>query len=180
MFRFLKQKNGQTDNYAINIVECVEQIEKTSGPVYLCVLCIWHPFSIGTGQATGQKACSGLNRGPWLLRASLLDFRLETDKGVRLTYWCCLVTKICPTLRPHGLQHTRHPCLSPTPGVYSTSCSSSQRCHPTISSFVIPFSCLPSFPASVSFPMRQLFPSGGQSIGASASFLPIIFRVDFL
>ena len=75
-------------------------------------------------------------------------------------------------LRPHGLQHSRSPCPSPTPGVYSTSCPSSRGYHPTTSSSVVPFSsCLQSFPASGSFPMSQLFASGGQSIGASASAL---------
>ena len=71
---------------------------------------------------------------------------------------------------PHGLQHIRPPCPSPTPGVYSNSCPSSQWCHPAISSSVIPFSsCLQSFPVSGSFQMSQFFTSGGQSIGASAS-----------
>ena len=70
----------------------------------------------------------------------------------------------------HGLQHARPPCPSPTPGVYSNSCPLSQWCHPTISSSVIPFSSCPqSFPASGSFQMSQIFPSGGQSIGVSAS-----------
>ena len=74
------------------------------------------------------------------------------------------------SLQPHGLQHTRPPCPSRTPGVYPNSCPSSQWCHPTISSSLIPFpSCLQSFPASESFPMSQLFASGGQSIGISAS-----------
>ena len=74
------------------------------------------------------------------------------------------------SLWPHGLQHTRPPCPSPTPGVYSNSCPLSQWCHPTISSFVVPFSsCLQSFPASGSFQMSQLFTPGGQSIGVSAS-----------
>ena len=74
------------------------------------------------------------------------------------------------SFRPHGLQHTRPPCPSPTPGVYPNPCPSSQWCHPTISSSVVPFfSCLQSFPASGSFPMSQLFASGGQSIGVSAS-----------
>ena len=73
-------------------------------------------------------------------------------------------------LRPHGLQHTRLPCPSPTPGVYSNSCPLSQWCHPTILSSVVPFSSCPqSFPASGSFPMSQLFISGSQSIGISAS-----------
>ena len=68
----------------------------------------------------------------------------------------------------------RLPCPSPAPRTYSNSCLSSQWCHPTISSFVVPFSsCLQSFPASGSFPMSWLFASGGQSIGASASVLPM-------
>ena len=74
------------------------------------------------------------------------------------------------SLRPHGLQHARPPCSSPTPGVYTNSCPLSRWCHPTISSSVIPFSsCLQSFPASGSFPVSQLFTSGGQNTGASAS-----------
>ena len=80
------------------------------------------------------------------------------------------------SLQPYGLQHTRPPCSSPTPGVYSNSCPLSQWYHPTISSSVIPFSsCLQSFPASGSFPVSQFFTSGGQSIriSASASVLPM-------
>ena len=62
------------------------------------------------------------------------------------------------SLQPHGLQHARPPCPSPTPGVYSNSCPLSQWCHPTISSSVVPFSSrLQSFPASGSFPVSQLF-----------------------
>ena len=80
------------------------------------------------------------------------------------------VTQSCMTLWPHGLQHARPSCPSPTPRVYSNSCPLSQWCHPTISSFVVPFSfCLQSFPASGSFQRSQFFASGGQSIGASAS-----------
>ena len=80
------------------------------------------------------------------------------------------------SLRPHELQHARPPCPSPTPGVHPNSCASSQWCPPAISSFVIPFSSCPQcFPASGSFQMSQLFTSGGQSIGvsASASVLPL-------
>ena len=73
------------------------------------------------------------------------------------------------SLWPHGLQHARLPCPSPTPGVYPNSCPSSRWCHPTISSSVVPFSCLQSFPASGSFPISHFFASGGQSVGASAS-----------
>ena len=77
---------------------------------------------------------------------------------------------------PHGLQHARPPCPSPTPGAYSNACPWSRWCHPTISSSVVPFSSCPqSFPASGSFPVSQFFTSGGQSIGvsASASVLPM-------
>ena len=80
------------------------------------------------------------------------------------------------SLQPHGLQHTRLPCPSPTPGAYSNSCPLSWWCHPTISSSVVPFSsCLQSFPASGSTLMSQFFISGGQSIevSASASVLPM-------
>ena len=83
---------------------------------------------------------------------------------------------ISDSWQPHGLQHARPPCPSPTPGAYSNLCPLSQWCHPTISSSVVPFSsCLQSFPASGSFPMSQLFTSDGQSIGvsASASVLPM-------
>ena len=73
-------------------------------------------------------------------------------------------------LQPHELQHARPPCPSPTPGVYTNSCLLRQWCHPAISNSVVPFSShLQSFPASGSFPISQLFISGGQSIGASAS-----------
>ena len=74
------------------------------------------------------------------------------------------------SLRPHGLQHARSPCPSPTPEVYPNSSPLSQWCHPTISSSVIPFSShLQSFPASGPFQMSQLFLSEGQSVGVSAS-----------
>ena len=74
------------------------------------------------------------------------------------------------SLWPHGLQHARLPCPSPTPRAYSNSCPLSQWCHPTISSSVtLFFSCLQFFPASESFPKSQLFASSGQSIGVSAS-----------
>ena len=74
------------------------------------------------------------------------------------------------SLPAHGLQHTRLPCSSQSPGVCSNSCPLSQWCRPTISSSVDPFfSCLQSFPASGSFSMSWVFASGGQSTGASAS-----------
>ena len=80
-------------------------------------------------------------------------------------------------LRIHGLQHTRLPCQSSTPGVYSNSSPLSQWCHSNISSSVVPYSShLQSFQASESFPVSQFFVSGVQSIGASASVLPMIIQ----
>ena len=82
---------------------------------------------------------------------------------------------VSDSFRPPESQLARPPCTSPTPGVHSDSCPSSRWCHPAISSSVIPFSSCPqSLPASESFPMSQLFTSGGQSTGVSAlaSFLP--------
>ena len=99
------------------------------------------------------------------------------------------VAQSCSTLQPHGLQHARPPCPSPTPRVYSNSCPLDRWYHPTISSSVVPFSsCLQSFPASQFFQMSQFFLSGGQSIGVSASVLVLpneysgllSFRMDLL
>ena len=87
------------------------------------------------------------------------------------------------SLQPYGLQHARPPCPSPSPGACSNSCPLSQRCHPTISSSVVPFfSCLQSFPSSRSSPMSLFFISGGQSIGVSAlaSVIPMNIQTDFL
>ena len=86
------------------------------------------------------------------------------------------------SLRPHGLQHTRLPCPSPTPRAYSNSCPSSQWCHPTISSSVVPFSCVQSFPASGSFPVSQLFTSGVQVLELQFHHQSFqwTFRTDFL
>ena len=96
------------------------------------------------------------------------------------TYSSCIPFNhsiVSDSLWPHGLQHNRPPCLSPTPRVYPNSCPLRRWCHPTISSSVVPFSSsLQSFPASeFFFPMCQLFASGGQSTGVSAltSVLPM-------
>ena len=80
------------------------------------------------------------------------------------------VAQSCPTLWPYEPQHNRFPCPSPTPRVHPNPCPLSRWYHPTISSSVVPFSSCPqSLPASESFPMSQLFTSGGQSIKVSAS-----------
>ena len=81
----------------------------------------------------------------------------------------CSVAKLWATLRPHGLQHARLPCLSLSPRVCSNSCPLSCWCLPIISFSVAPFSCPQSLPAPGSFPMDWLFASGGQGTGASAS-----------
>ena len=89
-----------------------------------------------------------------------------------LVHFSCSV--VSSSLWPHELQHTRLPCPSPTPGACSNSGLLSWWCHPTISSSVVLFSsCLQSFPASRAFPMSQFFASGGQTIGASTSVLPV-------
>ena len=115
----------------------------------------------------------------------LINLRSRSCSRVRNTLFgvSCLVQSfqfscsvVSDSLRPHGLQHARPPCPSPTPGVYPNSCALSWWCHPTISSSVIPFSsCLQSFPASGSFSMSQFFASGVQNIGVSAlaSVLPM-------
>ena len=103
---------------------------------------------------------------------------LDMDKNFESVIWATNMWQILlfshfimfDSLRPHELQHARLPCPSPYPRVCSNSCPLSQWCHPTVSSSVTPFSsCLQSFSALGSFPMSQLFASGGQSIGSSAS-----------
>ena len=90
------------------------------------------------------------------------------DGRLSSVQFSCLV--VSDSLWPHESQHTRPPCPSPTPRVYPNSCQLSRWCHPTISFSIIPFSSCPqSFTASGSFQMSQFFPSGGQSIGVSAS-----------
>ena len=106
---------------------------------------------------------------------------MPSSKGSSYSVQFSSVTQF--SLKHRGLQHGRPPCPSPTPRVYSNSCPLSQWCHPTISSSVIPLSShLQSFPASVSFQMSQLFTSGGQSTGVSAStsVLSMNTRTDLL
>ena len=105
----------------------------------------------------------------WLPSCINLVTRIRSDQ-IRSDH-----SVLSDSLRPHESQHARPPCLSPTPGVHSDSCPSSQWCHPAISSSVVPFSsCLQSLPASESFPMSQLFAWDGQStaVSALATFLP--------
>ena len=95
---------------------------------------------------------------------------------INFQFSCSVVSD---SLWPHGLQHARLPCPSPTPGAYSKSCPSSRWCHPTSSSSVVPFSsCLQSFPASGSVPMSQIFASGGRSNGVSASASVLLMNIE--
>ena len=99
-----------------------------------------------------------------------------------ICYGVCSVQFNCSvmfdSLQPHGLQHARSPCTSPTPGACSNSCASSQWCHPTISFSVIFFSsCLQSFPVIGSFLMSTFFTSVGQTIGVSTSALVLPINI---
>ena len=129
--------------------------------------------------ATGECAdCLDSFSATWLLRAlreagkgtTWLPASKRQERSQSVSSVQCSRSVVSDSLRPHGLQHARPPCPSPTPGVYSNSCPLSRWCHPTSSSSVVPFSsCLQPFPASGSSQMSQLFESGGQSTGASAS-----------
>ena len=97
--------------------------------------------------------------------------------SIQFSPFICSV--VSDSLQPHRLQHIRPPCPSPTPRASSNSCQSSWWCHPIISSSVVPFSfLLQSFSASGSFQMSQLFTSGGQSIGVSASTLVLPMNIQ--
>ena len=111
---------------------------------------------------------------------SVVSYPLQPGDYSSVQSSCSVVSE---SLWPHGLEHTRPPCPSPTPRVYSNSCPSCLWCHPIISSSVIAFSsCLQSFPTLGSFPMSRFFPSGGQNIGVSASVsvLPVKIQDWFL
>ena len=122
-------------------------------------------------------------------RASISYKKKPAQKQVSKTWWKSKwsYSVVSNSLWPHGLQYTRPPCPSPTPGVHPNPCPLCRWCHPTISSSVVPFSSCPqSFPASGSFQMSQLSTSGDQSIGVSASTSAnehpglIFFRMDWL
>ena len=116
-------------------------------------LCHCHTQSHSPSQVSGVRL-SPWGRPLWLFQFNSVQFSHSV---------------MSDSLRPHGPKHTRPPCPSPTPGVYPNSCPLSQWYLPTISSFVPFSSCPQSFPASGSFQMSQLFASGGQSVGVSAS-----------
>ena len=110
---------------------------------------------------------------------NIIVWKNPMDRVARWCWWLSSHSVVSDSLWPHGLQHSRLSCPSPSPRTCSNLCPLRQWCHPTISSSVITFSSHPhSFPASGSFPMSQLFTSGGWSIGASASasVLPMNIR----
>ena len=133
-----------------------------------------------------MRSCDQGKNMEWLALEKNQDGKQDSQKEyfIRFSSVQFSLSVVSDSLRPHGLQHARPPCPSPTPGVYSNSCPLSRWFHPTISLSVVPFSSrLQSFPASGSFQMSQLFTSGGQTIGvsASASVLPMIsFKMDWL
>ena len=100
----------------------------------------------------------------WRKVKKVAGYKINIQNFVSVQFSCSVMSD---SLWPHGLEHTELPCPSLSPRVYSNSCPSSQWGHPTISSSVIPFSCLQSLPASGSFQMSQFFASGGQNTGAS-------------
>ena len=116
-----------------------------------------------------RQACSNKMVGRWIEGFLFGGCRNQSTHwmGVSVQFSRSVVSD---SLRPHGLRYARLTTPMPTPRACSNSCASSQRCHFTISSSVIPFSsCLQSFPASGYFPTSQFFTSGGRSIGTSAS-----------
>ena len=120
----------------------------------------------------------------YLIEVSVYQFLHIYFVKVSINISCSSVQSLScvDSLRPHGLQHSRLPCLSSSPGAYTNSCLSSWWCHPSISSSVVPFfSHLQSLPASGSFLISQFFSSGGQSIGvsAAASVLPMNIQECF-
>ena len=135
----------------------------------------------GASWATVHRVAKSWTRLKWLSKHPYIhrnDTVMDLWGSVQFSH------SVMPrSLQPHGLQHARPPCPSPSPGACSNSCPLSWWCHPTISSYVVPLSSrLQSFPESGSLPMSQFFESGGQSIGASVQHqsLQWIFRTDFL
>ena len=122
------------------------------------------------GKCYGQRILVGYSS--WGCKRVGHDWVAKQQQSVQFSH-----SVVSDSLWPHELQHARPPCPTPTPGVHPDPCLLSRWCHPTILSSVVPFSSCPqSFPASGSFQMSQLFASGGQSIGVSAStsVLPVI------
>ena len=129
-------------------------------------------FSRVSSQARSRSWVS-----PALQADYLLSHQISPILRISSVKFSCLV--VSDALRPHGLLHTRLPCLSPTPGDRSNLCPSSRWCHRTIWSSFVPFSsCLQSFASSGSLPVSQFFASSGQSIGMSASESVLLMNIQ--
>ena len=140
---------------------------------HLCPPCSFHLCLAGEHDDFGSymiQISIHRRKGAWILKSPLGG---EPSTDPKFLFYLSVQfshSVVSDSLWPHEQQHARPPCPSPTPRAYPNSCPLSQWCHQTISSSVIPFSSCPqSFPASGSFPISQLFASGGQSIGVSAS-----------
>ena len=118
---------------------------------------------------TGESLASKTKREVWIGKCGLQNLKTKVRMEPGMSVVLFSLSVVSDSLQAHEEQHARPPCPSPSPRACSNSRLSSHSSHPTISSSVGPFSRLQSFPASGSFPMSQLFTSGGQSIGASAS-----------
>ena len=152
--------------------------------LWLCIL--WPTFSPQTAYLTLDKNMHVFLVHLLILRTYIIfinQFKVVTLAIISIIFYSFQFrhSVMSSSWQPHGLQHTRLPCPSPTPGASSNSCPLSWWCHTTISVSVIPF-CLQSFPASGSFLMSQFFASGGQSSGVSASVsvLPMDIQDWFL
>ena len=148
---------------------------------------------LGCSVACGIFPDQGSNSSPWHCRADswpvnhhwspapyFFPYPETTSSKTKITLFslCCWVTRSCPSLQHHELQHTRPSCLSLSPRVCSGLCPLGWWCHPAISSSVTPFSCPRSFPASGSFPVNWLFTLDGWGIGASASALDLLVNIQ--
>ena len=136
-----------------HVQQAVFKMDNHQGPCciaqYLCSISCGG--LVGRGVLGRMDTCVSMSK-------SLCSTETITSLLIGCSVQFSSITWSCPTLWPHELQHTRPPCPSPTPGVYSNSCPSSQWCDPAISSSAVPFSSCPqSLPASGSFPMSQLF-----------------------
>ena len=145
---------------------------KSTGMACHCLLWCWAVGAYLWGVVWDFKAASQYLKNtfsfPWILWLSVLTAQLDSARSLSSVQFSWSV--VSDSLWPHGLQHTRLPCPSPTSVACSNSCPSSRWCHPTISPSVVPSSsCIQSCPASGSFPMSQFFTSCGQRIEASAS-----------
>ena len=159
------------------------QVLEWANQIPAICLKMWHQNTVASCPSENHSFYSRLDALHFFHSGRNLIRKIIVDMFIKKKIQFSPLAHSCPTLRPHGLQHARLTCPSPTPGVHSNSCPLDQWCHPTISSSVVPFSShLQSFPASGSFQMNQFFTSGGQSIAvsASASSFQGIFRTDFL